>query len=360
MFRLRFLILIVAVTCNRALAAPEVRVWQTVGGSRLEASLFRTEGDKVILQRKNSSVTVTVMREQLVAADTVYLDELAKKQTTPQRPNSPGTRPDGEAKKDGVPAPPGKALYPRTKDEIRTGLEAILKRDKPKEVSKEVHAAVCRLNVYRFLSGVFDNVVSEPEMNEGAAEAARACAQAGKISHDLGHSTEKCNLSLGHNDMASPVDGYIMDPFENNRAQRGHRRSCLMPSLAKSGFGKSGKFGAMWSVDSSGQKSEGPWSYPGHGLYPLQYLRSESWSFYMPTPLPQDTKVRIWKLAEAPKVRIPWEEEPRGREISVRFTHVFANAVNFEPDSSILGRRGIFWIRIQGSDLREQYVTELF
>ena len=77
-------------------------------------------------------------------------------------------------------------LYPRTKDETRAGLREILQRDKPKALDKEVHEAICRLNAYRFLSGVFSGVGTESLMVEGADDAAKACAEAKTISHSLG------------------------------------------------------------------------------------------------------------------------------------------------------------------------------
>jgi hypothetical protein len=294
------------------------------------------------------------------------LEKQAKAKAVAPAPNK-----RGEGTVTGIPLPaddadevPGEAvkgrLYPRTKDEIRAGLREILHRDKPKELDREVHEAVCRLNAYRFLSGVYNAVGTEPHMVEGAGDASKACAEAGTISHSLGHSTDKCNLSVGHHDMASTVDGYMNDGGDNNRACRGHRRWCLNPPMQNAGFGREGSFSAMWCMDTGGQKARDPWSYPGRGLYPLDYLQGNAWSFYMPAALPADTKVRLWKLAARPQQSIPWGEEPKGREIPVGFTHVFENTVNFEPDPSILGRRGIYWVRIHGRGVREQYLTELF
>src|SRR5205814_803267 len=124
----------------------------------------------------------------------------------------------------------------------------IEQRDKPKDLSKEVHDAICRLNAYRYLSGVMSNVGTESRMVEGADDAAKACAAAGKIAHSLGHSTDKCNLSQGQHDMASTVDGYIGDGGDNNRERRGHRRWCLNPPMQNAGFGRDGVFSAMWCM----------------------------------------------------------------------------------------------------------------
>ncbi len=354
-----------------AFAAEDVRLWQTVRGQRIEGSFVKADGDGVVIQKKNSKVTVTVLREELMPPDTIYLEQLEKKSkpapATPASPKSaPGAAPavplPGDiADDEDVPGEPVKGrLYPRTKDEIRAALREIEQRDKPKDLNKEVHDAIGRLNAYRYLSGVMSNVGTESHMVEGAGDAAKACAAAGNISHSLGHSTDKCNLSQGHHDMATTVDGYMNDGGDNNRERRGHRRWCLNPPMQNAGFGREGVFSAMWCMDSGGQKPRTPWSYPGRGLYPREFVHGSAWSFYMTGALPEDTKVRIWKLSSRPEQSIPFGQDPKGREIEVGYSFVYDNTVNFEPDPKIKGKRGIYWVRVQGRGLREQYLTELF
>jgi hypothetical protein len=80
----------------------------------------------------------------------------------------------------------------------------------------------------------------------------------------------------------------------------------------------------------------------------------------MTGPIPGDAKVRIWKLVTRPTVPIPFAQEPKGREVKVDYVFVYDNTINFEPDSSILGKRGVYWVRIEGRGFREQYLTELY
>ena len=353
-------------------AAEAVRVWQTVRGQRIDGSFLRRDGDKVVIQKKNSKETVSVPLEELMPTDTVYLDQLEKKSkggSTPEAPAKPSKTgggalppsPGGGEMDEEVPGEPAKSrLYPRSKEEIRAGLRAIYQRDKPKDLNKEVHESICRLNAYRFLSGLYDQVGTEPNMVDGAYDAARACAKAGTISHGLGHSTDKCNLHMGSSELVSSVDGYIGDGGDNNRERRGHRRWCLNPPMKNAGFGREGIYSAMWCMDGSGQGSRTPWSYPGRGLYPLEYVHGNAWSFYYTGNLPADTEVRIWKLTTRPTQSIPWGEEPKGREIKVDYKFVYDNTINFEPDSKIHGSRGIYWVRVHGRGVREQYLTELF
>ncbi len=372
------LLLLLVIGSTGVFAAEDVRVWQTVRGKRIEGSFARNDGDKIVIQKKNSKETVSIPREELMPPDTIYLEQLEKKgksapaTPTPAKPGIPAPKPapgaapavplPGDmADDEEVPGEPAKGrLYPRTKEEIRSALREIEQRDKPKDLNKEVHDAICRLNAYRYLSGVMSNVGTEPRMVEGSYDASKACAAAGTISHSLGHSTDKCNLSAGHHDIASTVDGYIGDGGDNNRERRGHRRWCLNPPMQNAGFGREGIYSAMWCMDSGGQKPRDPWAYPGRGLYPREYVKGNAWSFYMTGALPDDTKVRIWKLLSRPEQSIPWGEEPKGREIEVGYSFVYDNTINFEPDPKILGKRGIYWVRVHGRGVREQYLTELF
>ncbi len=372
---IRPLLLSVLLFAAFATAAEENHVWQTVRGKNIEGSFLKVEGENVIIKKKNSTDKVSIPKEELMPPDVIYLENLEKKSKAPATPSpdkpSPASgggssttsgSPQGSDGDDEVAGEPTKGrLYPRTKDEIRSGLRAIYQREKPKSLAnKEVHEAICRLNAYRFLSGLYDEVGTEPRMVEGADDASKACAKAGTISHSLGHSTDKCNLAMGHHDMASTVDGYMDDGGDNNRERRGHRRWCLNPPMGNAGFGRDGIFSAMWCMDGSGKKTREGWGYPGRGLYPLEYVKGNAWSYYSTSSLPQDTKVQIWKLLSRPTQTIPFGEEPKGREIAVDYSFVYDNTINFEPDPKIKGKRGIYWVRIHGKGVREQYLTELF
>ena len=354
-----FLSLFIAIALRGAAAEP-FRIWTPVGGKPFMAAFLSEANGSVSLRRKDDGKTISVSRDSLMPVDTVYLDDLARR-NRPQPGSSPA-KPGDAPGTDDLPAddPAKSRLYPRTKDEIRTGLRTILSREKPDDVSREVWEAICRLNAYRFLCGVPAEVGTERRMNEGADDASKACAAAGTISHSLGHSTDRCNLSMGHHDMASTVDGYMNDGGDNNRERRGHRRWCLNPPMKNAGFGREGIFSAMWCMDSSGTGSRTPWSYPGRGLFPLEYLKGNAWSYYHTGPVPSDASVRIWKLVTRPAQPIPWAADPGGREIKVGYTFAWDNTVNFEPDDSILGRRGIYLVRIAGRGFREQFLTELY
>ncbi|MEN9285555.1 MAG: y domain 1, partial [Verrucomicrobiota bacterium] len=130
-----------------------VRLWQLVGGKHFRASFVSEAGGKVTLRRKDDGKTVTVTRDELMPADTIYLDDLAKA----AKPSGGGTGPaaaTGGGSDEALPSgEPGKnRLYPRTREEIRAGLREIQSRKKPDKVEGEVWAAICRLNEHRFLA----------------------------------------------------------------------------------------------------------------------------------------------------------------------------------------------------------------
>lgn len=374
----RLLVLLAVLALSSAVAEEPLRIWNTARGQKIEGRFVKATEDTVTVKKKDGK-SMEIPRDELLPLDEQYVARAQKGGSdTPAPP--PATRPKSaplpvpggnspapaagadDATPDDIPGEPEKGkLYPRTKEEIRSTLRQILAREKPKNLdNKEVWEAICRLNAHRYLAGVPFDVGTQPHMNEGAQDASEACAKAGTISHSLGHSTDKCNLSMGHGDMAGTVNGYIDDGGDNNRAVRGHRRWCLNPPMQNAGFGREGVFSAMWCMDSGGTKARDFWTWPGRGLFPLDYFRGNSWSFYSPGSLPPETKVRMWKLLTRPAQSIPWGEDPKGKEIEIGYTHQYDNTLNFEPDPKFLGRRGIFWVRVQGRGLREQYCVEMF
>lgn len=253
-------------------------------------------------------------------------------------------------------------LYPRTKEEIREHLREIEARDAPKGISKEQQETINQLNAYRYLSGVPYDVVADPKMVEQAADAAKACENHGGLSHELGHSTDICNLA-GGGTMLSSVKQYITDSGENNREKRGHRRWCLNPPMGKTGFGSSGIYSAMVAMDSSGSgKTKGSWAYPGKGFFPKEYLHGNAWSLYLEgkAPSKDDIKVEVYKLPKRPEKPFSSNEEIPGTALPVEYGAVYGNAINFEPQFQPITGRGIYWVRVTGGGLREGYVVELY
>ncbi len=249
------------------------------------------------------------------------------------------------------------------KSKIKLTIKEIESRDAPDGVSKKVQDAVNLLNVYRFLSGVPYDVEADGEFTTAAEDAAAICEKNGKLSHDFGHSTDKCNLAMNSRmkAIAESVTQYINDAGANNREKRGHRKWCLNPRMAKTGFGIKGAFSAMYSVDQSSRKGSDNYSYPGHGFYPLEYLHGNGWSYYLSEgSIPEGCEVQLWKLkrftAESPN----WSAEPEGSEIEVVYTSILKKSIVFEPEPSDSAEKGTYLVRLKGDGFKEQYLVHLY
>jgi hypothetical protein len=92
------------------------------------------------------------------------------------------------------------------------------------------------------------------------------------------------------------------DPSNIDRV--GHRRWCLSPRMGKVGFGKSGRFSAMWVFDRSrrGGADQDVIAYPPRGYIPTRFFGSRyAWSVSLNTqrlerPDAAAIKVKIWPV----------------------------------------------------------------
>jgi hypothetical protein len=254
------------------------------------------------------------------------------------------------------------SLYPRTKDEIKARIKEIRDIAATEGIEKDQQDTINELNVYRFLSGVPDEVEADQKMIEQATDAAIACEKHGGLSHDIGHSTNLSNLAMGGS-MFSSVRQYINDSGANNRENRGHRRWCLNPPMGKTGFGAEKRYSAMISMDSSGGgKIRDSWAYPGKGFFPNEYMHGNGWSLYLKEKAPpaKDLTVEVYELSSRPERPFSNSEDIPGKALPVEFVSTYVNAINFEPSPDPITGRGIYWVRIKGSGVREGYLVELY
>lgn len=326
-------------------------------GRVLDAKILKVDADSALVQSKDSGKKLKLDFSKLSEPDVEFLKMLqdspvpqkAIKRETPE--NAGPTEADG---------PVNAKLYPRTMEQIRAGIHEIERRPRPKDVPKAVHDATTQLNIYRFLCGVPSNVVEDADYSKEAEDAAIACKENGGLSHAIGHSTDRCNLST-MGDMKGTVMRYIEDSGNNNREVRGHRDWCFNPPMAKVGFGTAGKaYSAMLCQDSSGTSISGRWSYPGMGLFPVDYMHGNAWSLYgmaMP-PSADNIKVEIFKLPKRPDKPYTSDESIPGRVIKVHHVSLAFHGINFEPDEP--GKRGIYWVRVKGEGIEEGYLVEMY
>ncbi len=339
-----------------AMAAADTYRFTDTQGRVLDAKILKVNSDSALVQIKESGVKLKLDFNKLSAADVEFLKML---QDNPV-PKNPAKIDAGSTPDTGEDVPANTKLYPKSKEDIRAGIHAIERRPKPKDLPKPIHEAVQQLNIYRFLCGVPSDVSADAEYSKEAEDAAAACKENGGLSHELGHSTDHCNLTT-MGDVKGSVRGYIEDSGDNNREVRGHREWCLNPPMGKVGFGSAGaEYSAMWCMDTSGKSLNGRWSYPGMGYFPLDYMHGNAWSLYgagQPAS-PDQIKVEIFKLPKRPDKPYTATDAIAGRVIKVNHVSLSMHGINFEPDEP--AKRGIYWVRVKGEVMNEGYLVELY
>jgi len=168
-------------------------------------------------------------------------------------------------------------------------------KKKPDNDAEENEAALRRLKAYRYLAGLpYENLALDGEMNRACVAGAKLCEKIGKLDHTpanpglpddeykLGYKgTSHSNLAMGYQNLPIAVDGWMDDSDPSNIERVGHRRWCINPPMQKTGFGHSGRFYAMWSVDMS-QKAVPDYDFvawPPKGYLPVEYFGAKhAWS----------------------------------------------------------------------------------
>lgn len=349
------LVLLVGVVSTRA---GEWIVLYDKSSKPLEARILRIGGDSVEVKRKSDGKVFTIPFSRLSDGTLAEVkgmgggvggESVGGVSKLPQEPlDMPEDLPRG--------------FYPMSLSELDEGMQEILARPGPGGFESDQVEAVNLLNVYRFLSGVQADVKLDRGKVEQAMDAANACQDHGSLSHDIGRSTDLCNLHRGQSSSAQSVRGYIDDDGPKNRAKRGHRKWCLNFSMEETGFGVSENkdFFAMWAMDRGGKGARKPWAYPGMGLFPLSYAHGNSWSLYLTQPAPpkDELEVEVFRMEERPEKSYSANADVPGESLPVPFVHTFENAINFEPTGQAFSEPAIYYVRIRGGGVREDYVVE--
>ena len=328
-------------------------------GRSVRAEVLSLEDGQLSLRRESDNREFKLDFDRLSTASQLEVEHiLGKSDADPEGGRS--------GRSSEIPDDLPKKLYPMSLKEIEEGLESIAAREKDKDWSEGQYHALRDMNCYRFLCHVSDDADNTRRMNTEATAAAQACEDAGTLSHDLGSWTDKCNLhyTSAGGPLEECVEGFVNDSGDNNRERRGHRAHLLHASLADTGFGisKSGQYMAMWALDRGGRSARDHWSYPGAGLYPLSYLKGNSWSLYLThdAPAAKDLEVQVTRLNERPEREIRWSDEPEGERLPVPWVSTYKHVINFEPTQNQITEPGIYWVRIKGGGVKEQYLVELF
>lgn len=339
------------------LSADAWRLFTDKAGRKIQASVVRIEDTFVVVKLKSGGKEVPIGFDNLSDEDIDFLGGYERGNPAKESATTSETEDESAADSD----PEVGKLYPKSKDEIRGVIREIEKRPRPEGISKDVQSATQQLNIYRYLSGLPYDVEADADFSKSAEDAAQACKKNGGLSHSIGQSTDKCNLSSSA-DIAGSVGQYIEDGGDNNREARGHRAWCLNPPMKRVGFGNGGdSYSAMWCMNSEGKSIRGSWAYPGKGLFPLEYMHGNAWSLYgagVPRSI-DDVKVKIYKLYKRPEKPFSTSDDIPGREIAVNYvSKSMMNGINFEPEEP--AKRGIYWVTVRGGGMRESYLVELY
>jgi uncharacterized protein YkwD len=256
---------------------------------------------------------------------------------------------------------------PRTADEFLKKLADItaVPAKEPGGMEGERAAALRRLKAYRYLAGVPYDVELDDDANAACQAAARICAKIGRIDHKPDNpglpeddyklaikGTSRSNLAQGYPTLSQAVDTWMDDSDEGNVARVGHRRWCLNPTMAKTGFGRSGKYTSMYVFDQT--RKEVPdydfVAWPPAGLVPVEYFKSgTAWSVSVnPSKFNKpgdDVKVSVYPLDRGEKSKIALRMKS-----TVVETNGFGipNCIIFRPEiASAKPGRGYF-VKIEG------------
>ena len=284
----------------------------------------------------------------------------------------------------------GIVVYPRSPVFITTELKRLKKVKvetlKPADVieahegsndsQEDRENALRKLMEYRFLAMVpYNDLVLDPVYNAHDEAAAAILAKIGKLSHtpdnpgwpedrfkfaykgtsssNIFQSTQPEPLNL------HSVDAYMDDSDKSNIDRLGHRRWCLNPPMAKTGFGNFKGYSAMWSMDHS--RKDVPdfnfVAYPGPGLYPTSHFHDHTaWSISVnekkyAKPVKGDVRVSITPVQIQLKAN---KIQPTGTPLTLDYENLelggygISNCIIFRPANFHMAANHPLLVEVKG------------
>ena len=206
------------------------------------------------------------------------------------------------------------AVYVRSVEEISKALSAIegaepegpLFEEPPvlqgelkagKVSRKHLEAALRHLRAYRYLGGVpWENLTLNDQYISAAQHGAALMGVCQQMGHKLAQpagmpeafyklaSTGVGSSNLDHGGgmtLRRSIDEYMDDSGSGNIGSVGHRRWCLNPQMAQTGFGICDKYAAMWVFDYGNARAPEVEAivFPAAGFHPTAYFGAHyAWS----------------------------------------------------------------------------------
>lgn len=314
--------------------------------------------------------------------------------STPEARPSPGTTPETApaapsaripqlsrpASRRTGPSGPAAQYFPRSEDEIRQALKVIEDRraaEYPgltrnpggKGYPQEYVEALNRLNAYRYIAGLSSDVTLDPGYTELAEAAAGICQKLGRLDHNppnpgmppaeykkAAEGAGRSNLHSGGG-VVSSVDGFMFDSDPSNIDRLGHRRWCLNPPMAKTGFGAAGGFAAMYSMDHSGTAKEFDYvAFPAAGFMPSRYFGPRHAWCVLLNPKKYRPPARDKLTINLYPLKGPAVSDPASRKDPLRLDYVNVDTggygipicVMFRPAEIDLSAGERYWVSIDG------------
>lgn len=296
----------------------------------------------------------------------------------------------------------GILAYPKGVEQIRAKLAEILGPAKPEAEKKptrrknpvptanptdkisEEDAALQRLKAYRYLCDLpYEDLTLDDKMTQAAQAAAGICAKIGKLDHKPANpgmpeeeyklayeGTSHANLAMGASVVSGSVNMWMDDSDPSNIDRLGHRQWCLNPEMLKTGFGRNGKWSAMWSMDRS-RKDVPDYDFicfPPRGYMPTEgYFKADyAWSvslnlskYHKPD---KSVQVKVFPM----DVKFNKSSEPlKNNYFNVDTTGFgLGNCIIFRPEKLDISSGQRYWVEITGlkttdnKDARVEYLVE--
>ncbi|MDE7363416.1 MAG: hypothetical protein K2N27_00800 [Ruminococcus sp.] len=133
-----------------------------------------------------------------------------------------------------------------------------------------------------FVNHVNGSLSHYPEQPAGVPDDIYQLGKTGASSSNLSRGTTRYNLAQ------CVINGYMYDSDNSNISRVGHRRWCINPSMAKTGFGTVGNTSGMYSIDRSRQKTESNVCWPAQNMPTEYFSSSTAWSISLNKTLFED------------------------------------------------------------------------
>lgn len=226
--------------------------------------------------------------------------------------------------------------------------------------------ALARVNVYRYLCGVPHDVALDDEYINLSQHGADLLDKVGQMTHHPdrppGVSDEEYRLGAdgcarsnlySSNDIVTSVPAYMNDSDAGNIDRLGHRRWILNPAMAKTGFGSSQRFSAMYSFDNS--RSEVPdfdfVAFPPPGYCPSDLFGAD-WAWHVSV---NPAHYQLGKDARAEIYPVRGKDLKRAKSpLPLNYEHVdtggfgIANAIIFRPKGLSLAGDTVYEVVVRG------------